>query len=148
LAAPGKTSLTVAELRRGSYDPTDTCSDIGWLWLDIDADDDRTAPEKLRYRVQDMTQEGSVFYYDEPVPWFNITWIDDGHRALDFRLRIFAVDQGGNQSAPFDLRVRDAEPAEGCGMTPVASGPTAALGWVLFVLASFSRRAHARPWGS
>lgn len=136
-----------ADLRRGTYDGADSCSDIGWLWLDIEAEDDLTAPEELRYRVQDMTQEGSVFFFDGPVPWFSVAWSDDGKMPLDFRLRVFAVDRGGNESEPFDLRVRDGDDAEDCSMTRAATAATAQMGQaaqLLLALALCSRRGQTR----
>jgi hypothetical protein len=141
-APPVILNITVGELRRGAYDRTDTCSDIGWLWLDIDAEDDLTPAEMLRYRVQDLTQDDS-FYFDEPVPWFSINWIDDGKMALDFRLRVFAVDRGGNESDPFDIRVRDGDSAGGCNLSTATSAPCGVAGLLLFALAAFLRRGRA-----
>ena len=139
-APPIIRDVTVADFTRGAYDPDDTCGDIGWLWLDIDAEDDLTPVERLRYRVQDMSAEGAAFIFDEPVPWFNINWIDDGKMALDFQLRIFALDRGGNESAPFDIRVQDGGDAEGCSMSPARRGPTAPCALLLVAIGLVARR--------
>lgn len=89
-----------------------------------------------------------AFIFDDPVPWFSIVWVDDGRMAVDFRLRIFVVDEGGNESAPFDIQVRDGGHAEGCGMAPTRGEPTAALGLLLLALAPCLRRAALARQGT
>jgi hypothetical protein len=133
--------VTVGDLTRGKYDPMNSCSDIGRLWLDVVATDDQTPFEKLRYRVQDLTAEEPSFYFDDPVPYFYLTWAErDDSEPLEFRLRIFVLDQAGNQSEPFDITVQDGVD-EGCSIAarlPRTAPPV--WGVLLVALAGWVRR--------
>lgn len=143
--------VAVGELTRGKYDPMSSCSDVARLWLDVMATDDQTPFGKLRYRVQDLTAEEPSFYFDDPVPYFFLTWAEtDDSKPVDFRLRIFVLDQAGNQSEPFDITVQDGVD-EGCNIARLTRTAAPVWGVVLVVLAGCVRRRRAgrpgRCWG-
>jgi len=116
-------------LRPADPNPLDPC--VGTLLLDVVAEDDQTPQQQLRYRVQNVSTAEPVFYYDEPVSYIIVAGDGKG-----IRLRIFALDEAGNQSAPFDFPRRDEQDSQGCNMaggrgTLPSIWPFAALAWFL-----------------
>jgi hypothetical protein len=130
---------TISEVRRGYESPTDSCADIGWVILDVVAEDDRTARENLRYLLQERYEGEWYWLYGEPVPWMNITWVDrDPTGPLDLRYRVFVLDQAGNQSEPFEVSYSEGL-GEGCNLARQTGGAPA-WGLLLAALAAAARR--------
>jgi hypothetical protein len=105
------------------------------LVLRVVAEDEQTPAEKLRYRVEDTSTKEPYFLFDEPVPYFVIFPPFD-----ELRLRIYALDEAGNQSAPFAFSL---EPGgdEGCSLSQRSARPSApALAGVVVALAWLTRR--------
>jgi hypothetical protein len=129
------------DLMRGKYDRMNSCSDLARLWLDVVATDDQTANGKFRFLVQDVGGDEPFFYYDEPVPYFFLVWSErDASEPVDLRLRIFALDEAGNQSEPFDITIQDGVEDEGCNIAPSPRGAAPAWSWLLGALATLLRR--------
>jgi hypothetical protein len=124
--------VTVDDTKRGDPESGNPCVDE--LYLRVVAEDEQTPPERLRYRVEGTSEGVSYFLYDEPVRWFFIVPPYDA----DLRLRIYALDEAGNQSAPFAFSLEEGGD-EGCSMsrrraTPgaraLAGGLAVALAWL------------------
>jgi MYXO-CTERM domain-containing protein len=106
------------------------------LVLRVVAEDEQTPTEKLRYRVEDTSTKEPYFLFDQPVPYFVIFPPFD-----ELRLRIYVLDEAGNQSAPFAFSLEQGGD-EGCSMSQGSAAPGApALAGVLVVaLAWLARR--------
>ena len=121
--------VSAETLRPPDDNPQNPC--VGTFTLDVVAEDDQTPADRLRYRVQVWSAGELYHYYDEPVPYIIIAG-----EPKDVRLRVFALDEAGNQSAPFDFPDRDEHESQGCNMAG-ASGtspwvwPFVALAWLL-----------------
>jgi hypothetical protein len=94
------------------------------LTLHIQGDDDQTPPEALRYRSEGVGgADAHWFDYPDPVDalWFHL--VEEAGREerepLEARIRVWAIDEAGNESEPMDVRVVE-DGASGCGLAPVA----------------------------
>jgi MYXO-CTERM domain-containing protein len=134
--------VTVDHIDRSAPNPENPCPDQ--LVLRVVAEDEQTPAEKLRYRVEDTSTTEPYFLFDEPVPYFIIFPPFD-----ELRLRIYALDEAGNQSAPFAFSI-DKSADEGCSMSQGSAPPSAPMpaGVLVVALAWLARRRtrdHATP---
>ena len=103
--------------------------------LGADAWDDQTPPEKLAYRVEALSGDSPLDYYDEPMAYMRFLWVGDVERPLDFEVRVRAVDEAGNESNPMDVHVVDGvgSSANGCHIGRSMHG--AIPGWLSLLVA-------------
>lgn len=121
-----------------------SCDDIGRLVMPAEARDDRTPPDRVGYRFTlaagalpaGLTlPEGALDPEDAGV--VTIYWGDGGgdtSEALDFTLRVVAIDQAGNESAPQTVRVQQSSPGGGCRVARAGAAPSPA--WLALGLAA------------
>jgi len=103
----------------GGGDPG--CDATGVVHVELAATDDVSPQDKIGYRftVASGTPPAGLVFPENPVDFplgetaFNFPWNDgatDVQDAVSFTLRIVAVDQAGNESAPQMLAVQDEDP--------------------------------------
>lgn len=94
------------------------CPDVGIISIAALATDDMTAPAQIGYR---FTLESGMLPAGFTLPptavvgtalWWGS---DPGHGAIDFTLRVVAIDLAGNESAPQTVRVVD-DTGGGCAI--------------------------------
>ena len=119
-----------------------SCGIPDTLTLDIQAEDDRTPREALRYRSEGIGGEDARrFDYPDPVDgvWFFL----GADEPMDARIRVWVIDAAGNESEPLDVVLRDG-PSGGCDVAPAPEPPAwpwpGALGAGLGLLWVWRRR--------
>jgi MYXO-CTERM domain-containing protein len=129
------------DVRRGWNSRSDSCTDIGWVYLDVVAEDDQTPGENFRYRLQEWGGGEWYWRYDEPVPWMTVTWTDaDPEEPLNLRYRVFVLDEAGNESAPFEVTYSEGGDDVGCSLAPSTRAAAPTWGWLLVALVAGVRR--------
>lgn len=110
-----------------------------------DASDDQTPSEKLAYYVVGLRGDSPLSYYDKPMAYMSLSWVDDPMRPLDFHVRVIAVDEAGNESNPIDVHVVDGDQIDGgCNLVAPSGAATSAGAWLLVALAYGVRRRRCR----
>lgn len=111
--------------------------------------DDRTDAEHMGYRVEVVAGHApsDPTWPTGPVRALGGTlyfhWVDGGsddQEAVDFTLRIRAVDLAGNEGPPSDVRIRDDGSSAGCRV----AGAGVDLSWSFVAALLFCLRRRAR----
>jgi len=131
---------------------TDSCADLGTMGLTFTPPtDDRTASTDLAYRLEvaeGIPPEGLLPGFTflppfSPSEGIVLSWIDgdsDDQEPLEFSLRIYAVDQAGNESPATAIEVSDPGSSAGCNVGARGS----ALPLLLLPMGMIARRRFRR----
>jgi hypothetical protein len=133
-APPQILEATIADGQRGDEGSFDGCVDT--FFLDVVAEDDQSPPEKLRYRLQEWGEGEWYWLYEAPVPYLHLVW----NQASEFRFRVVALDEAGNESAPFDFTYSERGDDAGCGLARRSRAAPFAWELLLVGLAAGVRR--------
>ena len=120
-----------------------SCRDVGIVSIAALATDDMTAPERIGYRftLESGTLPASFTLPTIAIEGTRLRWdADTGDEAIDFTLRVVAIDLAGNESAPQTVRVAD-DPGGACAVArPRRSGAGPAALFVASLLLTARRR--------
>lgn len=158
---PGQVVAALVSTERGQIDGHGgDCSDLGHIFVDVEALDDRTLPSELGYVVVDTTvpqpfivselaSRAGWCVGDPPVPGCErhlfLQWSDhEPFEPLDFELAIAAMDLAGNVGpASTTIHVTHPgvpNPSSSGGCTVSGNGAAASGALLLFALGLVARR--------
>ena len=122
-----------------------SCSSSSFVGIPAVATDDTTEPGKIGYRLtleSGTLPPGVVLPTKAMDPTFDVVRVLIGHdtMSMDFTLRVVAIDEAGNESAPQTVQVlRDPDSCSIAGSRPSRPG----LGWlaiVALIVTAYRRR--------
>lgn len=136
--------------RSGCSESGSSCDDIGGISVHLgEVSDDRTLPGEMGFWIELVSGSPpsginlpSTLVRADSSRSLHFNWsdgADDDQEAIDFTLRIRAVDRAGNEGPPSELRIRDDGSSEGCAL---AASSGLDLIWILLALALLRSRAQ------
>ena len=159
----------IAIIRGHGCEGSDTCADLGFVSLRlVPGNDDQSPPEAIGYRIEAIAgdvPDGLLPGYDARAQSDELflVWIDGAdniQESLAVTLRITAIDEAGNLSAPIEVELLDeggegdcatdpTDPTDpmdpdtsGCSIAIDSRGRGLGVGFLLFGLALLTRRRH------
>jgi hypothetical protein len=134
-----------------------SCDGIGTVTIAAGATDDATPPGKIGYRLVreagtlptglGLPAEAIETAFGAPAGTLLLNWdsgASGGDEAIDFTLRIVAVDLAGNQSPPRSVRIVDAGPDTGCAVARRTRARAATAGLVALAALVVAARGRRR----
>ncbi|HET6611334.1 MAG TPA: hypothetical protein VFG83_05065 [Kofleriaceae bacterium] len=117
--APGVITVTQLRITRGtggSLGSSNSCDDLGFVYIYFDAPaDNTTEPEDMGYKIKliDGQVPDSLNIPDVAISasgWIGFVWVDgrtDDQEAISFTLAVSAVDRAGNVGPPVSVVISD-----------------------------------------